>query len=100
MLFRYLSGELEDPDGYELRRRTGLNRTEAQIGLSQINGIWQIDFHVRTVHDAANLMLINNLTSGKDQIRKCALDDCPKFFLVRNPRATYCCAKHSQLGLK
>jgi hypothetical protein len=77
-----------------------LNGFAVQAGLRLVflNGHWGIDFEVSHLRDALGVMLINNITSGRDQIRMCALKDCHRPFLTRDPRANYCCHAHSQRG--
>ena len=70
----------------------------AGLRLVFLNGRWGIDFEVGHLMDALGIMLINNIISGRDQIRMCALEDCRRPFLTRDPRANYCCPAHSQRG--
>lgn len=71
---------------------------DAGLRLAFLNGRWGIDFEVGHVMDVLGIMLINNITSSRDQIRMCALADCRRPFLTRDPRANYCCPAHSQRG--
>jgi hypothetical protein len=70
----------------------------AGVRLVLVNGHWRMDFEVEDPIDALGIMLINTILSGKDQIRTCALDDCRRPFITRDPRANYCCQAHSQRG--
>jgi hypothetical protein len=70
----------------------------AGVRLVLVNGHWRMDFEVEYLMDALGIMLINTILSGKDQIRICALDDCRRPFITRDPRANYCCQAHSQRG--
>ena len=70
----------------------------AGVRLVFLKGHWRIDFEVEYLMDALGIMLINNVMSGRDQIRICALEDCRRPFITRDPRANYCCHEHSQRG--
>ena len=70
----------------------------AGLVLAFHGGHWRIDFEAGNLMDALAIMLINNITSGMDQIRICALEDCRRPFVTRDPRSQYCCQTHSQRG--
>jgi hypothetical protein len=71
---------------------------QAGLRLAFVNAHWGIDFEAGRLKDVLGIMLINIITAGKDQIRICALDDCRRPFITRDPRANYCCHAHSQRG--
>jgi hypothetical protein len=77
-----------------------LNGFTVSAGLTLVfhSGHWRIDFEAGYLMDALAIMLINNITSGIDQIRLCALEDCRRPFVARDPRSNYCCQTHSQRG--
>ena len=74
------------------------HHVDVELGVILHKGTFRLDYIVNTVSIAIAIMLINNMTSGGEQIRKCALDDCYRFFLTPDMRAKYCGPKHSQLG--
>ncbi len=91
------SSTATEPVDQPIERLNGF-AVHAGMRLVFLNGRWGIDFEVGHLLDALGIMLINNLTSGRDQIRMCALGDCRRPFLTRDPRANYCCPAHSQRG--
>jgi hypothetical protein len=97
-MLQLLSVDLSERQKGFLHRYLFAMRAEANIGLTKDNRSYRIDYYVKNLRSALRVMLFNIFTSGKDHIKKCALNDCSTFFFTRDMRANYCCPEHSQRG--